>query len=87
MYLSEFIPVPRSHSEQAGRLPPGQARRGCTLSLREPTAEPLGHGQIPPGEVEQPLALPGLGQGPRGERGRSLGVTPERGEITTMQRD
>ena len=80
--------MPCGQSGLAGRLPPGNAGREGALSFREPATEPLGHGQESPGgRAQQPLALAALGQGPRGERRRILGVTAELGEEATMDRD
>ena len=38
-------------------------------------------------DSSMPLAVAELGQGPRGERGRALGVAAELGEIAAMERD
>ena len=86
--LAEFIPARCGHSEQADRLPPGDAVRQGALGLRKPAAEPLALWPVPPSDrVQQPLTLAEPGQGLCGERSRPLGVTAELGEIAAIERD
>ena len=86
--LAEVVVGPGGDDELARRPPLGDARRQQALGLREPAARPLGSGQLPPSRgVEHRFALAELGQGPRRERGRRLGVAAEHGEVGTPERD
>ena len=86
--LAEVIAHHRGQAALADRPPLGDSRRERTLGLGQPAAQPLGQGQIPAGYGRHhPLVFPYLGQGPRRERGRALGVAAERGEVSTLGGD
>ena len=71
----------------AGLAPPGDARHEGAFGFGEPATQPFGHRQESVrGRAQQPFFWFALGQGPRGERGRGLGVATELGEIAAEQR-
>ena len=84
--LAKYVAAPDRDGGRVG--PSGDAGHEDALGVREPAAEPVGYAQVEPGDVVQkPLALAELGQRPRCERGRGLGVPAEPGEKAAVDGD
>ena len=84
--LADEVVAPDRHVMLACRPPPVGNRLQRALGLFEPAAQPVGHGQLRPGNgFQHPLAPPDSGQGLCCERGHGFGVTAELGEVSTAQ--
>ncbi|HUL28610.1 MAG TPA: hypothetical protein VLW44_22850, partial [Streptosporangiaceae bacterium] len=71
--LAEVIAHHRAQAALADCRPPGDGPREPPLGLGQPSAQPLGQGQIPPGyRFQHPLVFAYLGQSPRRKRCRLL---------------